>query len=232
MPYRRLPKSDQARLKALKTLLDNNDVYTARNRFIDWKTLNRAQPAYSRLYTAVEQLRVSRLALNRQTARMRKLHHNALMYVSHFTQVLLMCVERGEIKRSQLELYGLQQDVTAVPDMNSSQRLTEWGKKAIEGEKARLKKGGRPIYNPSVGMVATHYDIFIEASKQQQALQERVKRDSAAVQALRPEADEVILELWNQIEARFAAEPPESRFNDCRRFGVVYYYRRNEPREL
>ena len=43
MPYRRLPKTDAARLRALKTLLDNNDIYTVRNRFIDWKTLNRAQ---------------------------------------------------------------------------------------------------------------------------------------------------------------------------------------------
>ena len=31
MPYRRLPKTDAARLKALKTLLDNNDIYTVRN---------------------------------------------------------------------------------------------------------------------------------------------------------------------------------------------------------
>ena len=52
MPYRRLPKTDAARLRALKTLLDNNDIYTVRNRFIDWKTLNRAQPAYDRLLTA------------------------------------------------------------------------------------------------------------------------------------------------------------------------------------
>lgn len=55
MPYRRLPKTDAARLRALKTLLDNNDIYTVRNRFIDWKTLNRAQPAYDRLLTASEQ---------------------------------------------------------------------------------------------------------------------------------------------------------------------------------
>ena len=44
MPYRRLPKTDSARLKALKTLLENNEIYTVRNRFIDWKLLNRAQP--------------------------------------------------------------------------------------------------------------------------------------------------------------------------------------------
>lgn len=228
MPYRRLPKSDAARLKALRTLLENNDIYTARNRFIDWKTLNRAQPIYDRLLTATEQLRMSRLAQGRFTTRMGKLYHNAMMYVSHFIQVLLMCVERGEIKRQQLELYGLPQDTTAVPYLNSYDNLLEWGKKIVEGEKARIKHGGRPIYNPSIGMVGTHYDIFADAYRQQQTLQERTSRDMRKVEGIRPEADEVIQELWNQVEANFAKDPPEKRLEECRRFGVIYYYRSGE----
>lgn len=228
MPYRRLPKSDAARLKALKTLLDNNDIYTARNRFIDWKTLNMAQSLYDRLLTATEQLRLSRLALKRYNARMGKLHHNAWMYVSHFIQVLIMSVERGEIRRSLLELYALPQDATAVPDITTAGKLMEWGKKVIEGEKARIKKGGRPIYNPSLGMLNTHYDIFAEAVRQQQSLQERCQRDARDIQELRPQVDEVILDLWNQIEKYYENEPPEVRFKACRKFGVIYYYRRHE----
>lgn len=228
MPYRRLPKSDAARLKALKTLLDNNDIYTARKRFIDWKTLNRAQPLYDRLLTATEQLRLSRLALKRYNTRMGKLHHNAWMYVSHFIQVLIMSVERGEIRRSLLELYGLPQDATAVPDITTAGKLMEWGKKIVEGEKARVKKGGRPIYNPSLGMLNTHYDIFAEAVRQQQALQERCLKDSRDIQELRPKVDEVILDLWNQIEKHYESEPPKVRFKACRKFGVIYYYRRHE----
>lgn len=228
MPYRRLPKSDAARLKALRTLLDNNEIYIARNRFIDWKMLNEAQVLYDRLLTATEQLRLSRLALKRYNARMAKLHHNAWMYVSHFIQVLLMTVERGEIKRSLLELYGLSQEATAVPDISTAGKLMEWGRKIVEGEKLRLKRGGRPIYNPSLGMLNTHYDIFVEAVGQQQSLQERCQKDSADVQALRPRVDEVILDLWNQVEKHYENEPPETRFKACRKFGIVYYYRRHE----
>ena len=95
MPYRRLPKTDAARLKALKTLLNNNDIYTVRNRFIDWQTLNRAQPAYDRLLTAYEQYRVCLQAQTRSSGRFDKLQHKASVYVSHFLQVLLMAVERG-----------------------------------------------------------------------------------------------------------------------------------------
>ena len=95
MPYRRLPKTDAARLRALKTLLDNNDIYVVRNRFLDWKTLNRAQPAYDRLLTANEQFRVSSQAQTRHTAKLERLQRNATIYVSHFVQVLLMSVERA-----------------------------------------------------------------------------------------------------------------------------------------
>ena len=231
MPYRRLPKTDAARLRALKTLLDNNDVYVVRNRFLDWKTLNRAQPAYDRLLTANEQYRVSSQAQIRHTAKLGRLQRNATIYVSHFVQVLLMSVERGETKRQLLQLYGLEADTTTVPNIKTLERLLEWGEKIVAGEKERIKKGGRPIYNPSIGMVSTHLDIFREAFEQQRRLQQRTQKVVADLQAIRPEVDDILLELWNQIEKHFENEPPEVRFADCRKFGVVYYYRRHEPHD-
>ena len=45
MPYRRLPNTDKSRLKALSTLLENNELYTVRDRFIDWKDINKAKTA-------------------------------------------------------------------------------------------------------------------------------------------------------------------------------------------
>ena len=231
MPYRRLPKTDAARLRALKTLLDNNDIYVVRNRFLDWKTLNRAQPAYDRLLTANEQFRVSSQAQTRHTAKLERLQRNATIYVSHFVQVLLMSVERGETKRQLLPLYGLEEDATTVPNIKTLDRLVEWGEKIVEGENARIKKGGRPIYNPSIGMVSTHLDIFREAYEQQRRLQQRTQKVVDDLQAIRPEVDEILLDLWNQIEKHFENEPPEVRFAECRKFGVVYYYRRHEPHD-
>ena len=231
MPYRRLPKTDAARLRALKTLLDNNDVYVVRNRFLDWKTLNRAQPAYDRLLTANEQYRVSSQAQIRHTAKLERLQRNATIYVSHFVQVLLMSVERGETNRQLLPLYGLEADTTTVPNIKTLERLVEWGEKIVAGEKERIKKGGRPIYNPSIGMVSTHLDIFREAFEQQRRLQQRTQKVVADLQAIRPEVDDILLELWNQIEKHFENEPPEVRFAECRKFGVVYYYRRHEPHD-
>lgn len=229
MPYRRLPKTDAARLKALKTLLDNNDTYTVRDRFIDWKTINDAQPAYDKLLTAYEQNRMNVKAQSRFTAKIDKLQKNAYMYVSHFLQVLFLAVERGEVKRQHLLLYGLQEDSSTVPNIKTVDGLLEWGQKVIDGEKARLKKGGRPIYNPTIGMVSTHYDIYKDIIERQRALVLKSNRSLERLQELRPKVDEVLLDLWNQIEQHFASEPPETRFNHCREYGVVYYYRRHEP---
>ncbi|MBQ7420889.1 MAG: hypothetical protein IJV27_01890 [Prevotella sp.] len=228
MPYRRLPKTDAARIKALKTFLENNDIYTARNRFIDWKVLNRARPIYERLLTAMEQHRISLASQTRNARKIGKLQYNATMYISHFVQVLLMSIDRGEIKRPLLELYGLPPETTTIPNLKSADGIIEWGAKVVAGEKARLKKGGRPIYNPTVGMVSTHYDIFREAYEAQKRLQERTAQALESINRLRPECDEVLLELWNSIEAHFAGLPPERRFAACRKYGVVYYYRRHE----
>lgn len=216
-------------MKALKTLLSNNDTYTVRDRFIDWKTINQAQPAYDKLLTAYEQYKMNLKAQTRCTSKIEKLQRNAYMFVSHFLQVLFLAVERGEIKRQLLGLYGLETDASSVPNLKTVDGLLDWGQKVIEGERKRLKQGGRPIYNPSIGMVSTHYDIYRDVIEKQRALVGKVNLSLEKLQQLRPQVDEILLDLWNQIEKHFENEPPETRFNHCREYGIVYYYRRHEP---
>lgn len=229
MPYRRFPKTDPARLKALRTLLDNNDIYTARNRFLDWGLIGRAQPLHDRLLTATEQHRVTLAAQTRNAGKTLRLQRRAAMYVSHFLQVLFMAVERGEIKRSQLALYGLEASATAVPFIKTADTLLQWGQRVIDGEKARIKAGGRPIYNPSIGMVSTHYDIFREANEAQRRLQQRTAKALQDIADIRPECDELLQKLWNQIEDHYGHLDWNERVMACRKLGVIYYYRRHEP---
>lgn len=228
MPYRRLPRTDTARLKTLKTLLDNDGIYTVRNRFIDWKTLNRAQPLYDRLLTASEQYKVCYNAQVRNSSKIEVLQKRATMYVSHFLQVLFMTVDRGEIRRQVLAVYGMPDDAKTLPNLNTLEGLCEWAEKTIAGEKQRIRQGGRPIYNPTIGMVATHYDIFREAYQAQRVLQERTNKALEETKVIRPEVDEVILDLWNQIEAHYADLPAEQRFVAAAKLGVIYYNRKNE----
>ena len=163
MPYRRLPKTDTARLKALKTVLECNDIYTVKNRFIDWQILNDAKKMYEKLLTANQQYNMCFNAQTRNSGKIDRLQKKADMYISHFIQVLYFAMQRGEIKEVNKQLYKLKDGDYSLPNIKSYEGLLTVGKNIIEGEKARLKKGGRPIYNPTIGMVSTHYDIFKEA---------------------------------------------------------------------
>lgn len=230
MPYRRLPKTDKARLKALKTLLENNDIYTVRDRFIDWKDINDARTAHDRLLTAVHQYEADKTAQGRGRSRIDQLQHNAYVYVSHFMQVLKMCVERGEIRRHSLELYSLPKDISMLPQIQSPTPLIEWGRRMVEGEKQRIKQGGRPIYNPTIGMVSTHLDIFIEAYTKQRQLQQRTRDMERRLKDLRPDIDSLIERIWNQVEQHFMGDRVIDRVEECEKYGVKYYYRRKEKK--
>ena len=231
MPYRRLPTTDKARLYALKTLIENDDIYTVRDRFLNWKDVNDAHTAHDRLLTVVTQYELDKKAPSRGSKRITSLQRNAMLYVSHFMSVLRMCVERGEIRRSMLQLYGLPADMSALPNLQTATPLIEWGYKVIEGEKQRIKKGGRPIYNPTISMVSTHLEIFTEAYRKQKILQKRTRDNELQLMAMRPEIDSLILRIWNQVEQHFKGDTVADRMESCKKYGVIYYLRRKEKKE-
>lgn len=228
MPYRRFPATDAARIRALKTILDNDDVYTVKNRVVDWKTLSRAKTVYDNFSRALDSLHLSRRCEVKADSKYKELFQRARMFVSHFIQVLHMAMQRGEIRVSAQSLYGMQEDDFSVPEMLTERQLIEWGERVINGERERLKTGGVPIYNPNIAKVAVHYDLFREAWQRRHSLMERSDGCRDKVAALRGEVDSVLQDLWNGIEQHFADLPPEQRYDACRKCGVIYYYRRGE----
>lgn len=231
MPYRRFPKTDTARLNSLRTLLDNSSVYAAKSRFIDMDVINRAKACYDRLGTLCNGFLRSYEAQMLGYRRIAKPQKRMMMYAQHFVRVLGMCIERGEIKAAALH------DCYGIDDIDETLRLLHAADDAyrivpgiVEGEKRRIAGGGRPIYNPTVGMVATHYDIFKDMYEQQRILNDKADRALTALKALRAEVDPLIVDIWNQVEAHFAHLPSEERLDECRRYGLIYYYRTGEKR--
>lgn len=231
MPYRRLPKTDAARLKALEAIADNNVVYTVEGRFIDRDAVAQAQRLYAQMSDALSQYRTCMRTQVRYSKRITPLQHHAMTYVSHFLQVLFLAIERGEVESKWLTLYGLSAEQMVVPYLKTSEAVMEWAPKVIEGEKRRIKQGGKPILSPPIGAVITHFDVFKWMYEAQRQYQARTTSALADINALRPAVDDIILRVWNMVEKHYENEPPETRFNLCRRFGVVYYYRRHEERE-
>jgi hypothetical protein len=103
-----------------------------------------------------------------------------------------------------------------------------WGRRIIEGEEFRIKKGGSPITNPTIAVVKVRFENFIEAWTYHNTLAKRTIDYTEKNQSLRKEADEIILKLWNEVENTHNSLPEEIRKNLCEEYGLVYFYRRGE----
>ena len=101
--------------------------------------------------------------------------------------------------------------------------------KIIEGEQQRTAQGGIPIYNPTIARVKVHYDIFLDSYERQKNLQALTNRSLEELASMRGRADELILDIWNQVETKYQdVTPNEVRLDKCRDYGLIYYYRSSE----
>ncbi len=229
MPYRRLPNTDKARIRALRTVVGKIEQYNINDWVVSLKLLNEANNFLAKFEAAHSYYME---CFNRQTKAGIKHQVNvktARLYVSHFIQVLNLAAIRSEIRPSQKELYGLDGKSNSLPDLSTEAALAAWGKKIIQGENIRITQGGIPIYNPTIARVKVHYDLFMESYEQQRNYQTLTARSLEKLASMRSQADALILAIWNQVEARFEKIlPNERRLQQCRDYGVVYYYRTGE----
>lgn len=227
MPYRRLPNTDQARLRTLQKAIDSsvqNDIYT---NVLSHDTYYKAKNFLQKFSREVDAYKrcVAEQSRKRGNEKYEKALKQARMYVSHFIQVLSMSIMRGEIARSKRAYYGLPVDEDTIPNLFSEVAVLEWGEKVIEGERLRQKEGGIPIYNPTMGRVVVEYELFKELYEKQQMLQQRTADALKNISNMRPEGDAIIFEAWSEIERAFADFPMEARLKKCAEYGVIYYTR-------
>lgn len=229
MPYRRLPNTDQARLRALRTSIQQVEKQEFGNQVISFKTVLDAK-TYLNVFE--KQLLQYQITLDSQVSANKKYQqivHNARLYISHFIQVLNLSVIRGDIKKDHKLFYHLDPNLHTVPDLSTEASLIQWGKSIIEGENERIRNGGLPIYNPAIAKVQVHYEVFKEYKSTQKVYQNTTNRNWEDLVSLRVKGDVIILNIWNQVEAKFRDEPPYTRLKKCQTFGLVYYYRKGEP---
>ena len=231
MPYRRLPNTDQARIRALKSAVGKGDVYNVNELAISLNTLSEARNFLSKFEIAHNYYAQCYDNQVKESPKHQSNVKTARLYISHFIQVLNLSVLRSEVKPIHKKLYCLPIDNYNVPDLTSEAAMVEWGKRIIEGERKRTSQGGVPIYNPTIAKVKVHYDIFVDSYERQKALQVLTNRSLEGLATMRTRADELILDIWNQVEEKFRnISPNELRLDKCRDYGVIYYYRTGENR--
>lgn len=227
MPYRRLPKTDQARIRALKAAVDSsvrNGIFT---QVLTHNTYHRAKNLLERFSREVDVYKrcVTEQASKKGNEQYDAALKKARMYVSHFIQVLSMCIMRGEIARNKRPYYGLPENEDTVPNLFSEASVLEWGQKIITGEQRRQAEGGVAIYNPTMGRVSVVFALFKEMYDRQHYLQNRTAEALANISNMRYEVDDLIFEIWAEVEKSFAELSGDARIKKCAEYGVIYYYR-------
>lgn len=226
MPYRRLPNTDNARIRALKTAIEkDNSLFGAGVISLDMRKVEGMLRNFENAQTRYRQSLGEQVEANKKFQRLVK---NARLYISHFIQVFNLSVIRGEIKKDLKQLYSIEPENFTVPDLTSNDSMLYWGENIIKGEQARLAQGGAPIYNPTIARVNVAFSLFKDAYFAQKTYQNSTTRQLEMLSEQRTEIDETLTVLWNQIEAAFSGLSSDKRIERCKEYGVVYYLRKGE----
>ena len=96
-----------------------------------------------------------------------------------------------------------------VPLLNTENELLSWGRRIIEGEEFRIKKGGSPITNPTIAVVKVRFGNFLDALNHHNTLSKKTLEYTEKISNLRKEADDIILHIWNEVEKTHRTHPED-----------------------
>ncbi|MBN1598188.1 MAG: hypothetical protein JW894_07830 [Bacteroidales bacterium] len=232
MPYRRLPNTDAARLKALRKAFEKGKEIPPFKLAFSQHTFQRVQsflPSYEKAMYETKQAYSNQVQRNKDYQKTLK---KAKLYISHFIQVINMSIARGDLPNNERALFGMKEEMNKLPLLSSESEVIKWGEKLIHGEILRKSKGLSPITNPTIALVMVQYEQFLDSYKFQKTLQKNYQRAQEHIAGLRKEADDIILNVWNEVEAKFSSFSEEVKRQKAEEYGVAYVFRKNELKKL
>lgn len=228
MPYRRLPNTDSARLKALTTALSKGQEVPPGKISFSPKHIVKLRQFLPQFEHSIQLQRQSINSQARKSKEYSEVVRKARMYLTHFIRVMNMAVLRGDLPAETRAYYGIPTNESVVPSLNTENELVTWGKRIIEGEEYRIRKGGSPITNPTIAVVKVRYEKFLDSYNFHKTLIRKTLEYSDKTNQMRKEADEIILQIWNEVEAKHISLPEDTRRKESEDYGLVYFFRKNE----
>ena len=232
MPYRRLPNTDVARLKALKQAYQKGRELPPFKLAYSQSAFNRVQAFLANYEASVRLYKNTNATVIAKSREYPTHYKKAKLYITHFIKVMNMAISRGELLPNNRIFYGLDEFDSKVPEMNTEADVIKWGEQVIVGETERLRKGMTPIANPTIAVVKVRFEQFRDAYHSKKINQKNNIRILNDVIRLRTQADDIILCVWNEVEKYFADLPDDMMREKAAEYGVSYVYRRNELRRL
>ena len=228
MPYRRLPNTDSARMKAIKSALEKGQELPPHQMSYSPKILLRLRQFLPLFEHSIQLQRQSVASQTRRSKDYNEAVRKARMYLTHFIRVMNMAVLRGDLPAEARAYFGLATNESVVPSLNTDNELVSWGKRVIEGEDFRIKKGGSPITNHTIAVVKVRYEKFMEAYNFHKSLIKKTLDYAERTSDMRKEADDLILQIWNEVESKHNSLPEDARKKESEDYGLVYFYRKSE----
>ena len=228
MPYRRLPTTDVARLKALHASVRMGEITGLSELAYAAEHIHHLRNIIDKLEGAKHQQNQSR----RHQLAFSKEHQPIVvktrLYLSHFIQVLNLAIIREEIPDSARKFYGMETFGNHLPDLRCESEILEWGKKIIDGETQRVKQGGIPIMTPGIARLKVWYDQFHDGYYILQTANKTTERADQKMVEVRKEVDSLLATVWDGIEKFYHHYPEAERRKRAEEYGLVYVFRKGE----
>lgn len=228
MPYRRLPNTDAARIRAMKIALEKGKELPPNKMAYSSKTIVRLQKFLPIFEHSILSQRQASASQNKKSKDYNEVVRKAKLYLTHFIRVMNMAIYRGDLPAETRAYYGLATNESNVPILNTENELMSWGKRIIEGEEFRIRKGGSPITNPTIAVVKVRFVNFIDEMNNYKLQVKKTNDFAERANDLRKEADDLVLMLWNEVETSYKTQPEDIKKAECENYGLVYFYRKNE----
>jgi hypothetical protein len=228
MPYRRLPNTDAARIRAMQTALEKGKELPPHKLAFSSKTLIRLQKFLPQFEHGIQLQRQSVASQNKKSRSYNEVERKARIYLTHFIRVMNMAIFRGDLAVETRAYYGLATNEAALPSLYTDNELLSWGRRIIEGEEFRIKKGGNPITNPTIAVVKVRFEQFLDAMYHYHTLTKKTIDYANKNNELRKEADDVILAIWNEVETHYTNLSEEDKRKECENYGMIYFFRKGE----
>jgi len=241
MPHRRLPNTIAS---VIRTLITARDQYiataTPSERAItaeQFAKLDPCNPAslLNRIIKESSDVEIALAAQAPLSSALAQIAARATLFASHFNQVLDLGIIRGTFAAGARAYYGRGIHDTAIPDLSTYAAVQTALDHIVRGEAQRLAAEGSgyvPMALPSAGECGTIFSQFLSALRNNSDAQQNTDTQREQLQALYTEAQALAVDICDTVEFHYRHDrDPGSFRTKCRRWGVVYIYDDNEPRD-
>jgi hypothetical protein len=233
MPFIQRPRNIDEKLSAMKIAKEVADKVIEEKKILAFslETYNKLCTFLPMFEKEVEEVKA---VLNNQTETMWLKQKNLSLLrinITHFIKVFNFAVEREVFHASERAFYGLDVNSESVPFMKGEADTVMWVKMLINGERKRKEKGLLPMTNPKIEEIETVFTKYQKLEKESSKLQHDYSLSLNDISILVNEADEMIKDIWDEVEFFYRKESLESRINMTRKYGLVYIQESDNTRE-